>query len=407
MTVYVLDFSDPLKSGFTVNPGSYNGPGSTTPQSSLRMYGRGALEWGEAVNENQLRLSENFAGATPPVYPIEGQSWFAVELYWYETGVNWHRYDYNTETWSVLLPDFTGNVTPATPAIGQYWFTGGAPTPPYEPNTLYRWDTLYQQAAPAWLERVRTDNPVAPVNGVDFPKQTLRVWNGRDEWVSVQTTISTSMPSGPTLGQFWYDPLNNQLWMWDGAAWVSIPLGGGGPVGGDIDMDGTYNLTNLPITGTGTNNAIGIDQADSRYVDVAGDTLAGNLDMDNTYTIINLIDPVNPQDAMTLNYADNNYLNVDGDTMTAGFLTLFQDPTLPMHAATANYVDTQIAAAVTGGGFATVNAFANNTTVVAFTPGQIYVDTAAPRIYIATGTGSNSPALDPTNWKQVWPAQYS
>ncbi|MGI0077464.1 MAG: hypothetical protein ACREAU_08695, partial [Nitrosopumilaceae archaeon] len=48
--------------------------------------------------------------------------------------------------------------------------------------------------------------------------------------------------------------------------------------------------------------------------------------------------PVVAGDITTL--VDTTYLNVTGDAMTAGFLTLFQDPTAALHAATKGYVDT-------------------------------------------------------------------
>ena len=85
MTTYVIDYSDPLKSEFSIQPGSFDGPGGSVSSTSLRLYGRGALEWGESVDENLVRLLENFAGATPPLNPTAGQMWFQQKLYWRNT----------------------------------------------------------------------------------------------------------------------------------------------------------------------------------------------------------------------------------------------------------------------------------------------------------------------------------
>ena len=40
---------------------------------ALTFVGRNRGEWGEVVNENFLRLMENFASSTPPSTSVEGQ----------------------------------------------------------------------------------------------------------------------------------------------------------------------------------------------------------------------------------------------------------------------------------------------------------------------------------------------
>lgn len=47
----------------------------------------------------------------------------------------------------------------------------------------------------------------------------------------------------------------------------------------------------------------------------------------------------------TLKALARNVLKKTGDTMISGFLTLFQDPTLPLHAVTKQYVDAQVSGA--------------------------------------------------------------
>lgn len=52
-------------------------------------------------------------------------------------------------------------------------------------------------------------------------------------------------------------------------------------------------------------------ETDPLSLHLNGDNLmASNIDLSNTYNIINVIDPTNPQDVMTLNYATNNYANI-------------------------------------------------------------------------------------------------
>lgn len=45
----------------TLQPGQLNGPGGAVRTTDQRLYGLGALLWGEGVNTNILRLTENFA----------------------------------------------------------------------------------------------------------------------------------------------------------------------------------------------------------------------------------------------------------------------------------------------------------------------------------------------------------
>ena len=101
--------------------------------------------------------------------------------------------------------------------------------------------------------------------------------------------------------------------------------------------DGTWAIP----SGTGLTQAA----ADPLYINVTGDTMTGPLAL--------AADPTLPLQAATKQYvdtqrdtrltqalADGLYVNTLGDTMT-GLLTLSADPSLALHAATKQYVDTQ------------------------------------------------------------------
>jgi len=47
-----------------------------TKSSSLTLMGKGYPDFGLLMNTNFVRLTENFASATPPAYPLKGQLWF-------------------------------------------------------------------------------------------------------------------------------------------------------------------------------------------------------------------------------------------------------------------------------------------------------------------------------------------
>ena len=46
---------------FVIGPGELNGPAGFARESDLRLYGFGALKWGEGVDQNLYRILENFA----------------------------------------------------------------------------------------------------------------------------------------------------------------------------------------------------------------------------------------------------------------------------------------------------------------------------------------------------------
>lgn len=129
---------------------------------------------------------------------------------------------------------------------------------------------------------------------------------------------------------------------------------------GSSTMTNDLNLGGNQITNVGTPGAP-TDAANMAYTDTkvakSGDTMTGPLvmssagglaqiNMGNTNRIINLADPVAGADAINLQTADGRYVNITGDTMT-GPLTLSADPTQIMHASTKQYVDQAVSAVVT------------------------------------------------------------
>lgn len=332
MTTYNISFTDPLKPEFQIIPGAFNGPGSATPQSAMRLYGRGALEWGESVDENMLRLSENFASATPaqlrldpnsitnPPAPLQGQLWFRGYIYARDNtipvpivGSNdtaWWNWNFTTLTWdnmsavvvdsSVNIPtniDNPLNVNPALEIIGQYIYDIAV-------DKLYRWDQFYKEYAATWLERSNIETVGPPVND---PTWELLVWNG-NQWVAPKAaTASDTAPTDPAVGDMWFNTTNGVLYVWDGTAWRPL-----------LYADGS-----MPWQGPGNLDMAGFD--------------------------INNVGGVGPLfDALTRSVADPLYVDVAGDTMTGDLILFSLVPPLPLSAAPKGYVDTEISNAISG-----------------------------------------------------------
>lgn len=431
MSTYKIDFSDPLRSSFYITPGGFNGPGGSLTASTLRLYGRGATEWGEAVNEDLVRISENFAGATPPTTPVGGQLWIRQRLYARNTLVAlpapaplgsapaaagaFYRYKFATDAYG----------TPVTG--GDTWYTDDGSDDEFEVTVfngtisaygngsvvgdyvysltdgkLYRWDSAYQQAAHSWLERSFMTIAADPNAPLLKPEQSLTAYNQfADEWNIIQTTIiSTSAPTDPTDGQMWYDPSVPALYIWNGTT---------------LNWDAIL---------------------------VSGSSLAGDLDMGG-YKVVNLDDPTNPQDAVTLSYADTNYVNVGGDTMTGALvlplgavgtpsLTFTSDTNTGVYSSGADTIDfatngvkrftisntavtsTVALKSIAGVAPDDVVTMSQLTSLVSPAPGSsgfanVYTSLVATNVAgdIAIVAGVIYIATAPNTWKQVWPAQFS
>ena len=85
---YNIPFTDEANKGnVTVEDNSIN------TETSMKLPGRLTTDYGQSVNENFLHLLENFANASPPANPVEGQLWYDTtqdvdQLKIYD-GTNW------------------------------------------------------------------------------------------------------------------------------------------------------------------------------------------------------------------------------------------------------------------------------------------------------------------------------
>lgn len=270
---------------FIIGPGELNGPAGLARDSDLKLYGFGSLKWGEGVNQNIYRLLENNAC---PAKVLN---------------------DYN--------PD-TGNND-------------------YDPST----DPLLPQ----------DENDLGTGNGI--------------------TT--------PVYGQHWFNSTNSIMYTYSAAGWTTVFN-----EDGSLTITGTLDMVNFQIVNladpTLSTDGLNLGFADTRYVNVAGDTMTGILttsaainananivmgagsviDMGSNQ-INSLADPTVAADGLNLGFADTRYVNVTGDTMT-GVLTMssnidmnttnrvinLAEPTATQHAATKNYVDTEISTVAVG-----------------------------------------------------------
>ncbi len=358
-SVFIVDNTDGTLS-LVMEPGSLNGPGSGTRDSDLRLYGMGALLWGEGMNENVLRIAENFAC--------------------------------EEKAGSPGVPQDEGDLGPGrgitTPLIGQTWFNKTDETLYYYNGTLWLKSSSVTASATQpttaeegdlWYENSGTSGPCGTM-------KQLMVFNGTD---------------------------------WDSVADAYLPLCGG-ILSGGLDMS-TNKIWNIGYP-SGSTDVASKQYVDDREASILGslsthvgdyslhltaaqnqimNSLEGNLGgADPTTTGLDLSKMIGFNAAFggtRVHNVMNTRLNkTTTDTVSAGHtIVLGRAPNSGSNeAATAAWVEAEIGATGAGGGDRIVKYW--NTLSGSAQSGDIHVD-GSGRIWIrASG-----------NWRQVYPAQYS
>lgn len=401
MTTYDITLTDPLRQGFVIAPGGFDGPGGAQSHSSLRLYGRGAVEWGEAVDEDLLRLAETFSGSTAPRSPISGQLWFQVQYYWHDSSLGdyagWWRYDPAAKTWGKLNNTGIVAAVPDTvPAIGNYYFDNVK-------KILYRWDSAYKQEIAAWLDRSFTTSNLGGAAPSQSPTQSLLVYDAytnNGQWIAPRTiTVSTTQPTNPGKGYVWYNETNGTLWIWDGTKWVNILGPGDGSVplaiSSNLDMKNfsILNLADVTITATGQNavNAKSVyayvqsqvNSLGSIYLPLVGGTVTGNLTVNGTTTL-----------ATAVVGSGGLKMNSSAINMSGNKVVNLAAPTDSGDAVNKAYLDTTIANL----GLSGLNSNNIARTNYTGTPHDGDIRTSAPNIVEIYSNGV---------WRRVFPAQWS
>lgn len=125
---YILQWKNPA-----VDPGKTNilvPAGSTVANaSSLIFTGKGAANYGKVQQENVMRLLENFADGTAPLFPTVGQTWFdtltsTLRVYTDSTPPTWKSLG------GVQVLD-TVDGPPPNPQVGELWFERTGPLSGY------------------------------------------------------------------------------------------------------------------------------------------------------------------------------------------------------------------------------------------------------------------------------------
>ena len=298
---YKVNFTDPRKEGFIIEPYQTNGAISPVSQildgsapradTSLLLYGRDVPNYGERVAENFVQLLENFAGPAQPQNPIEGQLWF-------DTGTI-----YTVSAWvsgNTLI--FIGDFAPVFNALAANQTTvtlSFNPANSAVDNTFQEIDLKVVSAAAAGIGATSVVFKAADGQEVTLPPTVLGGFvtssapgysrmrvatsvGGSISWIDVTNVISSvEAPSETTrtVGDMWYDQATGDLRIYTVSGWVSVaarylPLAGG-------TMTGAIQMGTNKVFSSGTITALSADLyalVNREYVDGIVASLQSQID---------------------------------------------------------------------------------------------------------------------------------
>lgn len=121
---YTISFADVTKPTFTIPVAGIDGPTFSQQHTDLTLYGQNRTEYGQGLDDNFVRLLENFShpqisantpNASVISHPIQGQLWFNESTLTLLV--------YNGATWVPLGGAITyGSVAPSSPLPGALWY---------------------------------------------------------------------------------------------------------------------------------------------------------------------------------------------------------------------------------------------------------------------------------------------
>ncbi len=292
---YKVNFTDPRKEGFIIEP--YQTNGAISPVSdildanaprantSLLLYGRDVPNYGERIAENFVQVVENFAGPAAPQNAIEGQLWF-------DTGAAFAISAWSNANTLIVLQDvvdlFNKIATDKTLVTLSY-----KPANSATDNTFQEINLLVSQAinidgatAITFLSASGGTVSISPsvVGGfitaevIAYPRMRVATKvAGAIKWIDICNILSTTEApeiSSRNIGDLWYDAATQQLKIFSSSGWTSVaarylPLDGG-------SMNGAIQMGTNKVFSQGTITAMAGDRyayVNRDYVDVVQNDL--------------------------------------------------------------------------------------------------------------------------------------
>lgn len=289
---YVINFTAGSKPTITVTDNTFN-----TTSLPVVLIGKSILNWGEIIQENYIKILENFDNNTSPSYPTTGMLWSD------NVSVTSRQLKlYDGTTWKNIAIINQGPLPGTGQYIGQLWNSS---------SQQYFWNGT------TW-KKIDVDS--LPLTGGTI-------------------TGSIILSAAPTNDSH----LTNKTYVDNEINTKTLLVSTGGTVNGSISITVPPTDANHVTTKSYVDNALSTQYStvNTNFVAKSGATLTGFLTLHSN--------PTSNLHAVTKQYVDSAVTSVGsglgftpvnkaGDTMT-GFLTLNDNPTSNLHAATKQYVD--------------------------------------------------------------------
>jgi hypothetical protein len=105
----LITLQDGTADGPDINPGAN--------VSDLDLFGKNYPYYGQYIDENFVKLLQNFANIIPPTAPLEGELWYDIS-----NSTNYVLRVYNGTSWLPVTPVWVANAAPVTTQVGAQWW---------------------------------------------------------------------------------------------------------------------------------------------------------------------------------------------------------------------------------------------------------------------------------------------
>lgn len=187
--------------------------------TSLRLPGKGVLNWGEAYVNNFVHLLENFASTTEPNNPQVGQLWYNTGsgvLSVYTIGQEWEVVNKDTDIEAKfddlvnnLQNSNAGDLPPESVVIGTTWFD--TTTNVFKIFNGVDWDSHAINSTISFIEPAN-----ANMSDIWYDKNinNLKFKDSNTFQRVLSTVESVSQPIDSSIGQFWTNTTTGQLFIY-------------------------------------------------------------------------------------------------------------------------------------------------------------------------------------------------
>ncbi len=187
--------------------------------TSLKLPGKGVLNWGEAYVNNFVHLLENFASSTEPNNPQVGQLWYNTGsgvLSVYTIAQDWEVVNKDTdieakfdELVDSLQNSNAGELPPENVVIGTTWFD--TTTNVFKIFNGVDWDSHAINSTVSFIEPAN-----ANISDIWYDKNinNLKFKDSNTFQRVLSTVESVSQPIDSSIGQFWTNTTTGQLFIY-------------------------------------------------------------------------------------------------------------------------------------------------------------------------------------------------